>query len=162
MNWRFDTRFSTLIVEITCQLRFFCFLIDYIDFYLFFFVSIFNFECRNHLFYYAFAFVFAFMMIFIIRFFCSAHYSIVNFDNNLFKHLRTSHWNLIENIAERIAWKTAWRKMKNFHELHACFILRLNLWQKIHVLNTCDNQICTQKTHIRNNRRRSFIWKREK
>ena len=51
LNWRFDIwhdalfdiqQFSsTLIVEITCQLRFFCFFIDYFIFYLFFFVFVF-------------------------------------------------------------------------------------------------------------------------
>ena len=33
--------------------------------------------------------------------------------------------------------------MEDFHELHACFIGGLDLWQKVHATGTCDGQIPT-------------------
>ena len=102
-------------------------------------------------------FVFAFIVVFIFVF--SAHYSIVSFDNSLFRHLRMSHWSFTVSIIGRIAWRIAWR-MKDFYELHACLTGGLNLWQKIHAMSTCDSQISMQKMHSQGIRRRSFYLKK--
>ena len=76
--------------------------------------------------FFVFVFVFVFIMIFIIRFFCNVHYNIVNFDNNLFKHLRTNHWNLIENDVEKIVWKTVWKIVERKIFTNCMFVLFWN------------------------------------
>ena len=50
-------------------------------------------------------------------------------------------------------------RMEDFYELHACFTMGLDLWQKVHAMGTCDSQISMQEVHSQGTRRRSSYLK---
>ena len=95
--------------------------------------------------------------------FSCTHYDIYNFDNNLVKHLRTSHWSFITRQRMNSLKETLETlSEKFFTNLHACLLVikEFNLRQKIHATNTRYNQNHVQRMHNQNTRRRSFDWKK--
>ena len=77
---------------------------------------------------YLFAFAFVFLLYYI-------YYGIFSFNNNFFNYLFANHRDHTqESIKERLRDRLKNCLTKNFHELHACFTIRLNLWKKIYVM----------------------------
>ena len=106
--------------------------------------------------YFSFSFFFSFSswFSFFLTFTIASSTSIIICSNIYARTFETSLKMTFEKLHEKL-------HKKNFHELHACFIEKLNLRQKIHVMNTCDNQFFMQKMHNQNTRRRNFYLKRK-
>ena len=121
--YRYNTQILlAIIVEITCKLRFFCIFIDYwIDYRKVIFIR-FRF----------------FFTTFITAFLISA----IIFLTIYSQVIEIIHKNRLKNCLKNCL-------TKDFHDLHVCFIIKLNLWEKIYAISIYDVQIYTKNAYLR-------------
>ena len=136
LDWRFSTQFpSAMAAEITCKLRPLCILIGYWIYHQIGYTE-------------SYLFAFAFLL--------HIYYGTFSFNNGLPSHLITSHRGHTQGSTERSLEDCLENCLaEDLYELHACFTMGLDLWEKVHTMGTCDTQICMQRMHTWGTRRRS-------